>query len=154
MARLSSSQIKLVSNKVAKDINDQLGKVIDNRIAEFIANYDFTRDSIARTISNVEELSEVVKRLHKEASELNTSIYEVRNTLPDKYRYTPSVKSYLTTLWMETNQSLRLISPSDIEVELLITGGNLDYDSLLKSIKDKVFKDIPELQDSGESINN
>ena len=154
MARLSSSQIKLVSNKVAKDINNQLSKVIDNRIAEFIANYDFTRDSIARKISNIEELSETVKRLHKEASELNTSMYEVRNTLPDKYRYAPSVKSYLTTLWMETNQSLQLISPSDIEVELLIAGGNLDYDSLLKSIKDKVFKDIPELQDSGESINN
>ena len=154
MARLSSSQIKLVSNKVAKDINNQLGKVIDNRVAEFIANYDFTRDSIAIKISNVEELSETVKRLHKETSELNTSIYEVRNTLPNKYRHVLSVKSYLTTLWMETNQSLRLISPSDIEVELLIAGGNLDYDSLLKSIKDKVFKDIPELQDSGESINN
>lgn len=154
MARLSSSQIKLVSNKIAKDINDQLGKVIDNRIAEFITNYDVTSDSIAETISSVEELNGVITRLHKEISELKTSIYEMKETLPAKYKYITSVESYLTTLWKESNQSLQLISPSVIEVELLIAGGNLDYDSLLKSIKDKVFKDIPELQDSGESINN
>ena len=136
MKRLTNLQMSVIVNKIYNELDKEIQAINAKRLESVDMDKVLEKDAVHTSLKDIEALQEEIDSIKKKiVKQLNLeSVY-----------YVPKYNDYINRL---KKREANLISVDKREIEASVILSDVeDLDSLIKSIKKSMSKNIPELND-------
>lgn len=136
MKRLTNLQMSVIVNKIYNELDKEIQAINTKRLESVDMDKLLKKDAVHTSLKDIEALQEEIDSIKKKiVKQLNLeSVY-----------YVPKYNDYINRL---KKREANLISVDKREIEASVILSDVeDLDSLIKSIKKSMSKNIPELND-------
>lgn len=143
MKRLTNLQMSVIVNKIYNELDKEIQAINTKRLESVDMDKVLEEDSIHPLLKKIELLEEEKDSLEKIIKSIEDTVKERMGM--SRYYTIPTYDKYVNSL-KRKEANLININKEEIEASVILSDVE-DLDSLIKSIKKSMSKNIPELND-------